>query len=43
MYRGSSFLLQHAYTVHRGVIDLIADTRFDGLWAADFGAGEADL
>lgn len=43
MYRGSSFLLQHAYTVHRGVIDLAADARFDGLWGADFGAGEADL
>ncbi|MDD8025557.1 MAG: hypothetical protein PHI34_03505 [Acidobacteriota bacterium] len=42
MYRGSSFLLQHAYTVHRGVIDLISEARFDTLWAADFGAGEKD-
>ena len=42
MYRGSSFLLQHAYTVHRGVIDLIFEARFDTLWAADFGAGEKD-
>jgi len=42
MYRGSSFLLQHAYTVHRGVVDLVADARFDTLWGADFGAGEAD-
>ena len=43
MYRGSSFLLQHAYTVHRGVVDLIAEPRFDALWGAEFGAGEADL
>jgi hypothetical protein len=42
MYRGSSFLLQYAYPVHRGVIDLVADARFDALWGADFGAGEAD-
>ena len=43
MYRGSSFLLQHAYTVHRGVIDLIAETRFDELWNTDFGANEDDV
>ena len=42
MNRGSSFLLQHAYTVHRDVIDLVADARFDALWGMDFGAGEAD-
>lgn len=42
MYRGSSFLLQRAYTVHRGVIDLIAEKRFDDLWDADFGARETD-
>ena len=42
MYRGSSFLLQHAYTVHRGVIDLIAGKCFDDLWNADFGARETD-
>lgn len=43
MYRGSSFLLQYAYAVHCGVVDLVADARLDGLWGADFGAGEADL
>lgn len=43
MYRGSSFLLQYANPVHRGVVDLVADARFDGLWGADFGAGETDL
>jgi hypothetical protein len=42
MYRGSSFLLQHAYTVHRGVIDLVAERRFDALWGADLGAGATD-
>lgn len=42
MYRGSSFLLQHAYTVHCGVIDLMARARFDKLWDADFGASETD-
>jgi len=33
-----AFLLQHAYTVHRGVIDLIAGKCFDDLWNTDFGA-----
>jgi hypothetical protein len=42
MYRGSSFLLQHTYTVHRGVVDLVADSRYDKLWNTDFGAKEAD-
>lgn len=42
MYRGSSFLLQHAYTVHRRLIDLIANPRFTALWEADFGASETD-
>jgi hypothetical protein len=42
MYRGSSFLLQYAYTVHRELIDVIADPRFTALWDADFGASEAD-
>jgi hypothetical protein len=43
MYRGSSFLLQHAYTVHRGVIDLIAEERFDALWETDIGSSAADV
>ncbi len=43
MCGGSSFLLQYAYTAHRGVVDLVAEARFDGLWGTDFGAGEADL
>lgn len=43
MYRGSSFLLHYAYTVHRPVIDLLAETRFDDPWNADFGASAADV
>src|SRR4051794_29612166 len=42
MYRGSSFLLQHGYTVHRGIIDVIVDPRFKALWDADFGARHTD-
>lgn len=42
MYRGSSFLLQHTYTVHRDVIDLIAAARFDRLWEVDLGARDTD-
>jgi hypothetical protein len=42
MYRGSSFLLQHAYTIHCEVIDVMARTRFDRLWDADFGASDTD-
>jgi hypothetical protein len=42
MYRCSSFLLQHAYTAHRGVVDIVADRRYDKLWNTDFGADEPD-
>ena len=42
MYRGSSFLLQHAYTVHLGAVDVLAEERFRDLWACDFGARTAD-
>lgn len=42
MYRGSGFLLQFAYTVHRPVIDLIFEPRFDELWNTDFGLNLAD-
>lgn len=42
MYRGSSFLLQHAYTVHRGVIDLLAEDRFKPLWEHEYGTGYDD-
>lgn len=42
MYRGSSFLLQHAYTVHFGVMDSLARPEFAPLWETDFGAAEED-
>lgn len=42
MYRGSSFLLQHTYTVHRRVVDLIFDPEFNLLWNTDFGACKSD-
>lgn len=42
MYRGSSFLLSHGYTVHRGVIDVLGDPRFSLLWDREFGAEQAD-
>ncbi len=42
MYRGSSFLLQHAYTVHRGVVEQLTAPRFSVLWEQEFGAGETD-
>jgi len=43
MYRGSSFLLQHAYTVHLGVIDQLMAPRFSVLWEQEFGAGNDDV
>jgi hypothetical protein len=43
MYPGSSFLLQHAYTVHLGVIDALAIPRFLPLWQREFGAAAKDL
>src|SRR5947209_5422628 len=43
MYRGSTFLLQHAYTIHLGVIDQLVSARFSDLWNCDFGAESADI
>lgn len=42
MYRGSSFLLQHAYTVHLGVVDCLARPEFSPLWKTEFGSTPAD-
>jgi hypothetical protein len=42
MYRGSSFLLQRAYTAHLGVIDLLTEPRFSLLWEVEYGAGDQD-
>ena len=43
MYRGSGFLLQHAYTVHLGVIDQLFRRRLSVLWKQEIGAGDSDL
>lgn len=43
MYRGSSFLLQYAYTVHIEVVDCLLEPRFSELWGPDFGASDKDL
>src|SRR5208283_1742438 len=43
MYRGSSFLLQHSYTIHLGVIDQLVTPQFSVLWKQEFGAGDNDL
>jgi len=42
MYRGSSFLLQHAYTIHLGIVELLARPDLSPLWRDEFGAGPAD-
>jgi hypothetical protein len=42
MYRGSSFLLQKAYTVHDDAIRVLASDEFEKLWGIDFGAFETD-
>src|SRR6266852_2768974 len=38
MYRGSAFLLQHAYTVHLGVVDVLTSPKFTPLWETEFGS-----
>ena len=42
MYRGSSFLLKHDYTVHRPVIDALASDKFSHLWQRDVGTHDDD-
>jgi len=43
MYRGSSFLLQHAYTVHAGVVERLASPEFSPLWEKEVGSEVSDL
>lgn len=43
MYRGSSFLLKRAYTVHLGVVDCLALPRFALLWEREFGRLSNDV
>ena len=38
MYRGSGFLLQHAYSVHLAVVDCLASPAFKPLWKPDIGS-----
>ena len=38
MYRGSSFLLQCSYTVHKGVVEQLASNWFSDLWEAEIGS-----
>jgi hypothetical protein len=43
MYRGSSFLLQRAYTVHEGVIERLASPQFADLWDKEVGSHGSDV
>src|SRR5437016_3762807 len=43
MYRPSSFLFQHAYTVHLGVVDCLVTEEVSSLWTREFGAAEDDV
>jgi hypothetical protein len=38
MYRGSSFLLQHAYTAHLAVVDFLTSPSLASLWKNDIGS-----
>jgi hypothetical protein len=43
MYRGSSFLLQNAYTIHEGVADVVLEQKFSPLWDKEFGSRSTDV
>lgn len=42
MYRGSSFLLQRDYTVHKRTIDALFSERFAALWKREIGSSRSD-
>lgn len=42
MYRGSTTLLKKAYTVHRAVVDVLAQPCFAPLWEREFGSADED-
>ena len=42
MYRPSGFLLQHAYSAHEGVLDVLLQDYVSPLWEKEFGASEND-
>jgi hypothetical protein len=43
MYRGSSFLLQHSYTVHVGVVERLASTECSVLRETEVGSKASDV
>jgi hypothetical protein len=43
MYRGSSFLLQHDYTVHKPVVTAVLSERLAPLWERDLGSDAKDV
>src|SRR5438067_1084420 len=42
MYRGSAFLLQRAYTVHLGIVDVLLLPQFAALWETEVGSKASD-
>jgi hypothetical protein len=40
MYRPSSFLFHHAYTIHLGVVDCLTEPKYSMLWEQEFGASD---
>jgi len=42
MYRGSGFLLQRDYTIHRHTVETLLDSRFSNLWEREIGADSRD-
>ena len=42
MLRGSTFLLQKAYTAHTGVVERLLSPEFAGLWQQEVGSGRPD-
>jgi hypothetical protein len=42
MYRGSSFLLQRDYTVHKQAIEALCSERFGALWEHEIGSNPTD-
>ena len=42
MYRGSTFILQRAYTVHIGAVEVLTDRRFSELWEKEVGSEDAN-
>ena len=43
MYRGSSFLSERAYKVHKPIMSVLASCEFSELWQRDIGAQDEDI